>query len=71
MRKLSWLLYIVGKERLLNSQDNIFELAYMLYAAIYWTLILASGDIQSTLLDQLIQQAQRGDEEMKEEEETK
>ena len=55
MKKLAWLIYINSKEKLLSGNENIQELAYILYAAIYWTIILAPSDVQSKLIDQLIE----------------
>jgi len=51
IKKLTWLVFIIGKIKLLHSREDITEMAFLLFACIYWAVMLSPSDIQSTLID--------------------
>lgn len=50
-KKLTWLMFILGKEKILHGHEDITEMAFLLYACIYWAIMLSPTDIKSDLLD--------------------
>lgn len=51
MKKLSWLIFIMGKMKILNGRDDITELAFLLFATIYWAIMLCPKDVTCELIE--------------------
>ena len=44
-------MFILGKQKILMGGEDIAELAYLLYACLYWVIMLCPGDVQCGLLE--------------------
>ena len=51
IKKVAWLMFILGKQKILMGGEDIAELAYLLYACLYWVIMLCPGDVQCELLE--------------------
>ena len=51
MKKFTWLIFIVGKMKLLNGREDITELAFLLFATIYWSIMLCPKDVTCELIE--------------------
>ena len=51
IKKLAWLMFICGKQKILQGVENIAEMAYLLYACLYWTVMLCPKDVTCVLLE--------------------
>ena len=45
IKKVAWLMFILGKQKILMGGEDIAELAYLLYACLYWVIMLCPGDV--------------------------
>ena len=50
-KKLAWIIYITGKMKILNGSDAITDLAFLLYATVYWVIMLCPKDVKCSLID--------------------
>lgn len=50
-KKLTWLMFILGKAKILHGREDITEMAFLLYACIFWAVMLSPVDIQCDLVD--------------------
>ena len=44
-------MFILGKIKILHGHEDIAEMAFLLYACIYWAIMLAPADIRCDLID--------------------
>lgn len=51
IKKLTWLMFILGKIKILQGAEDIAEMAYLLYACLYWAIMLSPADVQCDLID--------------------
>ena len=51
MKKLTWLVFIMGKMKILNGREDITELAFLLFATIYWAIMLCPKDVTCELIE--------------------
>lgn len=51
IQKFAWLIFILAKQKVLNGGSDFAELAFLLYACLYWILILSPSDIQCDLIE--------------------
>ena len=51
IKKLTWLMFILGKIKILQGAEDIAEMAYLLYACLYWAIMLSPKDVQCDLID--------------------
>jgi hypothetical protein len=56
IKRLTWMLYLVSKDKLLQSKSSLSDMAFLLFAAFYWTLKFVPTDIQCQLLDSISQE---------------
>ena len=50
-KKLTWLMFILGKIKILHGVDDITEMAFLLFACLYWAVILCPQDLTCDLID--------------------
>lgn len=51
IKKLAWLIFILGKQKILNGGEDISEMAYLLYACLYWVIILCPSNVNCELIE--------------------
>lgn len=51
MKKLTWMIFIISKMKILAGQTDITETAILLFASIYWALILCPSDVTCALIE--------------------
>ena len=51
MKKFTWLMFIMGKMKILNGREDITELAFLLFATIYWAIMLCPKDVKCELIE--------------------
>ena len=51
MKKLTWMIFIIAKMKLLAGHSDITETAILLFASIYWALILCPSDVTCALIE--------------------
>ena len=51
MKKFTWLMFIIGKIKILKGGEDITEMAFLLFACLYWAVMLSPQDIQCDLID--------------------
>ena len=51
MKKFTWLMFIMGKMKILNGREDITELAFLLFATIYWAIMLCPKDVTCELIE--------------------
>ena len=51
MKKFAWLMFIMGKMKILNGREDITELAFLLFATIYCTIMLCPKDVTCELIE--------------------
>lgn len=44
-------MFILGKIKILQGAEDIAEMAYLLYACLYWAIMLSPADVQCDLID--------------------
>jgi len=44
-------MFIMGKIKILHGHEDIAEMAFLLYACIYWAIMLSPADIRCDLID--------------------
>ena len=44
-------MFILGKAKILHGRDDITEMAFLLYACVYWAVMLAPADITCELIE--------------------
>ena len=50
-KKLTWLIFILGKVKILRCTDDITDMAFLLFACLYHAIILIPADVQCDLID--------------------
>ena len=51
IKKVAWLIFILGKKKILSGGEDIAELAYLLYACLYWVIMMLPKDVECDLLE--------------------
>ena len=51
MKKLTWLIFILGKVKILMNIEDITEMAFLLFASLYFAVMYAPADIQCDLIE--------------------
>ena len=51
IKKLAWLIFILGKQKILKGGEDISEMAYLLYACLYWVIMLCPNDVECKLIE--------------------
>jgi len=41
MKKFTWLMFIIGKIKILKGGEDITEMAFLLFACLYWAVMLS------------------------------
>lgn len=44
-------MFIIGKNKILPGVEDIAEMAFLLFACLYWAVMLSPVDIQSNLIN--------------------
>ena len=44
-------MFIMGKMKILNGREDITELAFLLFATIYWAIMLCPKDVTCELIE--------------------
>ena len=55
MKKFTWLVFIMGKMKILNGREDITELAFLLFATIYMSIMLCPKDVTCELIESKFQ----------------
>lgn len=50
-KKLTWLIFILGKIKIFRCADDITEMAFLLFACLYNAIIFIPADVQCDLLE--------------------
>lgn len=45
IKKMTWLIFIMGKIKILHSSDDITETAFLLFACLYHAIMLSPSDV--------------------------
>lgn len=53
MKKLTWLIFIMGKMKILKCCDDITEMAFLLFACLYHAVLFCPADVQCELIDRI------------------
>jgi hypothetical protein len=51
MKKLAWLIFIVGKIKLLKGSEDLTEFVFILFAVIYQVVMLSPSDVKCALIE--------------------
>lgn len=44
-------MFVTGKVKILQGREDITEMAFLLFACIYWAVMLSPADIHSDVMD--------------------
>ena len=51
IKKLAWLMFVLGKIKILRSVEDIAEMAFLLFACLYWAVMLIPADVECDLIE--------------------
>lgn len=51
MKKLTWYIFILGKIKILKKGEDITENAFLLFATLYWAVLLSPKEVKCNLID--------------------
>ena len=51
IKKLTWLMFILGKIKILQNVEDITEMAFLMFACLYWAVMLIPVDVQCDVID--------------------
>ena len=51
IKKLAWLMFVLGKIKILRRVEDIAEMAFLLFACLYWAVILIPVDVECDLVE--------------------